>query len=322
MHRFFIEPPAESEPGTQLERAAVSTLKVGSDPASAVGEGPSVVGTPLAAGTRVALTPSDAAHAARVLRLSAGDVVTLCDGRGYEYEAVLEHVSTGQTTARIKSHRVSAAEPSVNLTLIQGLPKGSKMDLIVQKAVEVGASRIIPVETRRTVVRLDRSKAHARVERWRRIAYEAAKQAGRGLVPVVEPIAAWDNLWQRKDLGFVLIPWEDEVERGLLETVRQLNDSVPDGVEGSSAETATDLETAPESDGEVDSEIDPDDQRSSASKRIAIVIGPEGGLTPDEISLAEQHGGCTVTLGPRVLRTETAGIVSAALVLSAFGELG
>lgn len=245
-------------------------------------------GVPLATGTNVVLSPHDAAHAARVLRLSEGDRVILCDGRGHEYEAILERVSPRQTTARIHSYRVSTAEPSVFVTLMQGIAKGGKMDLIIQKAVEVGVSRIIPVITERAVVRLDEAKAEARIERWQRIAYEAAKQAGRAIVPTVEPVVSWLNVWTRDDLGFVIVPWEGEREHGLLKTVQQL---IPGA--------------AP-------------DEKPAAT----IVIGPEGGLTSDEIALARKHGAHAVTLGPRILRTETAGLVAAALVLGALGDLG
>src|SRR5690625_3921248 len=99
-------------------------------------------------GTAVSLSAEDSAHAARVLRLTPGDVIIICDGQGYEYEARMEQVTARASTARVTSGRPSTAEPNTHLTLIQGVAKGAKMDLIVQKAIEVGVSRIIPVTTR------------------------------------------------------------------------------------------------------------------------------------------------------------------------------
>lgn len=254
MHRFFVESSREWSPGTV-----------------------------------VSLSPDDSAHAARVLRLTPGNVIIICDGRGYEYEARLEQVSSRAVTARVTSGRPSTAEPNTHLTLIQGVAKGAKMDLIVQKAVEVGVSRIIPVTTERTVVRLEPAKATARVERWQRIAYEAAKQSGRAEIPVVEAVHAWSDLWPADNQDLVLVPWEGETERGIVAALRS---------------NLT------------------EDNASTVPARIAIAIGPEGGLSDDEVSLARRHGAQAVTLGPRILRTETAGLVAATLVLAAAGDLG
>lgn len=265
MHRFFVLVPESADlPAGAAEKA------------------------PLAAGDIVALSETDSVHAARVLRLAPGDVVVVCDGRGYEYEAELHQVSPRAVTVRIRSGRLSAAEPSVHVTLAQGIAKGDKMDFIVQKAVEVGVSRIIPLSTQRTVVRLDEEKAGARVERWQRIAYEAAKQSGRARVPRVEAVHAWEELWRRRDLGTVFVPWEGETTLRLLEAAAALAAS----------------------------------HTPAAPARLTIVIGPEGGFAEAEIALAQRHGAQPVTLGPRILRTETAGLVAAALVLGALGELG
>lgn len=269
MHRFFVEVPGEGR-GRDAEHRQ-------SAPAPALAEG-----------AVVSLSATDAAHAARVLRLAPGDTVVVCDGRGYEYEAELEHVSSREVSARVRACRFSDAEPGVHLTLAQGLAKGDKMDLIVQKAVEVGVSRIIPLITERTVVRVDGEKARAKVERWQRIAYEAAKQSGRARVPTVEAVHAWDEFWRRTDLGTALVAWEGEREQRLLPVVQEW------------AET----------------------RRPAAPAPLTVVIGPEGGLAEAEVALARRSGGVAVTLGRRILRTETAGLVAAAVVLSALGELG
>lgn len=273
MHRFFVGGAVDAV----LERAE--------DVAASPPPGP-----PLAEGAVVSLSEADAAHAARVLRLSPGSPVVVCDGRGYEYEAELVTVEPRATTARIKRGRLSAAEPWLALTLAQGIAKGDKMDLVVQKAVEVGVSRVLPLATARTVVRLEEAKAAARVQRWQRIAYEAAKQSGRARIPAVAAVHSWSELWRRDDLGVVLVPWEGEPARRLLETARALLPARP--------------------------------AQGGPSIQLTVVIGPEGGLTEDEIALARENGAYPVSLGPRILRTETAGLVAASLVLAAAGDLG
>ncbi len=273
MHRFFT---------AEAVRAALEQRTGGSAAPSG--------GEQLKTGAVVSLSKDDAAHAARVLRLEPGDSIIVCDGLGYEYEARLERVRPKESTAVIESGRLSPAEPSVELTLVQGIAKGSKMDFVVQKAVEVGVSRIVPLNSDRTVVRLDEAKADARVERWQRIAYEAAKQSGRARIPSVAPVHSWDELWRRDDLGVVFVPWEGEGSQRLLEMVRAVVPAAP----------------------------------VSAATRVqlTLIIGPEGGFTPEEIDAAQRHGAHPVTLGPRILRTETAGLIAAALVLGACGELG
>lgn len=245
---------------------------------------------PLPPGSVVELTGSDAEHGARVLRLRPGDRVLLCDGQGWDYEAALLDVAPVRVRARVLAARPSRGEPPVFLTLVQGIPKGDKMDLVVQKAVEVGVSRIIPVFTARTVVAWEAAKAEGRRRRWQRIAYEAAKQAQRGRVPVVEPPVSLNALLKggpgaddgpHGDLGLIILPWEEAGETGLREVLRQ--------------------------------------RRPGA---VTVIIGPEGGLERAEVALAEARGASTVTLGPRVLRTETAGLVAASLILYEWGDLG
>lgn len=243
-----------------------------------------------APGAELALSETDSVHVARVLRLRPGQRVIVSDGRGFDYGAELVKVSPQGAIVRLGPPSPSKAEPRLFVTLLQGIAKGSKMDFIVQKAVEIGVRRIIPVDAERTVVRLNKDKADARVERWRRIAYEAAKQAGRARLPTVEPVASWQDVWRRDDLGAVVVPWEDEMGSGLLETMRALSQGV--------AASGTDI------------------------PRITVAIGPEGGYSQEEIEAAVRSGARSVSLGPRILRTETAAIVACSLVLAAFGELG
>lgn len=255
---------------------------------------------PVAAGNVVGLSRDDAAHIARVLRLTPGDAVVLLDGRAYEYEATLTEVSPRSVRARLGPSRPVRGEPALSLTLVQGVPKGTKMDLIVQKATEVGVSRVVPVFTERTVVRLDEGRAASRRDRWQRIAYEAAKQAGRGRVPEVEAPMPLSSLWARDDLGLLIVPWEDAEGTGLRQLLVEEGGFTP-----SRKRTAGRGGSAPD----------------ASPRRATIVIGPEGGLSRDEVEAAKRSGGRVVTLGPRVLRTETAAIVAAAVTMFAAGEM-
>jgi 16S rRNA (uracil1498-N3)-methyltransferase len=207
-------------------------------------------------------------HIATVLRLAPGTRVTVFDGR-QEAEAELVDVSHTAVTAR----RVGAARLSlrpVTITLLQGVARGPKMDLIVRMATEIGVSTIAPVVTSRSLA----TPGPARVERWRRIAREAARQCGRPDIPQVESASTLScALAALAPTDVFLVPWEHE---------RRLVGSVLAGRRVGSA---------------------------------AVLIGPEGGLTDAEVAAARDAGGQTVSLGPLILRTETAGLVSAAILL-------
>ena len=134
---------------------------------------------------RAYIAGADALHIAKALRMRPGEALTLCDGKGTDFDGVLETVTDRQVTVRITASRPSQAEPTLAVTLYQGLPKGDKMDWIIQKAVELGVTAVVPVDTRRSVARLE-GKADKKQERWQRIAAEAAGQCGRGMLPSVE----------------------------------------------------------------------------------------------------------------------------------------
>ncbi|MGB9867341.1 MAG: 16S rRNA (uracil(1498)-N(3))-methyltransferase [Bacillota bacterium] len=232
-------------------------------------------------GKKVVLDPEQSHHLVRVLRARPGERFTVV-AEGVEYTCALVGLEGGLAVAQVLQEQPARGEPRVRLTLLQGLPKGDKMDTVVQKGTEIGVAEFVPVTTSRSVVRLEPAKARSRVERWQRIAQEAAQQCGRGAVPRVWPLMTWEEavLWGcRVDLA--LVPWEEGGEplKGVLE-----------GAMGAMS--------------------------------VAIFIGPEGGLTGGEVELARKNGARVVSLGPRVLRTETAGLVSATAVLFAFGELG
>lgn len=235
-------------------------------------------------GELVYLTGEDVHHIKRVLRLRPGDELQVLDGKGRAYRVLLTEVGLTQVVGRIQESWLRESEPLSRLTLVQGLPKGEKMEVIVQKCTELGISRLIPVRTRYSVVDWDEAKAASRVERWRKIAREAAKQCGRSSVPVIEPVQDWAEVLgaERHPSCLRLMPWEEEKERHLRDALRE----------------------------------------RQPGEGVVIFIGPEGGFSPEEVALAREEGVVTVTLGPRILRTETAGPAVVAMILFALGDLG
>lgn len=238
-------------------------------------------------GGRVTVTGPDVKHISRVLRLGPGDTVTCVDGTGRELTTRIMEINNDAVVGNIIGETMSRAEPPVRVILCQGLPKGEKMELIIQKCCELGVHRIVPVNCARTVVRLDGKKAVQRQVRWQRVAEEAAKQARRGGIPQVAELTDFAAVLKQVPPGVLaLFPWEEEGQAGLKAALRE----------------------------------------HVAAKEVVqevwIFIGPEGGFTHEEANLARQAGCRTVTLGPRILRTETAAIATLALVMYELGDLG
>ncbi|WP_373046423.1 16S rRNA (uracil(1498)-N(3))-methyltransferase [Vulgatibacter sp.] len=234
----------------------------------------------IAAGS--AVVQGDALHyLLRVLRLGVGDELEVFDGSGKVYPARIVQVGDDAATLSLGEGHERARAPRI--TLAQGLAKGDKLDLVVQKATELGAARIAPLQLERCVVRLDAVKGADRAKRWRRIAEEAARQCGRADVPAVdEPSGLQAFLAAAASRGEkVAVLWEEE------------------GIVRLGAWSAAHL-----------------------GEPLALVIGPEGGLTAAEVETVRAAGGAVVGLGPRILRTETAGLAALAVVLHLAGELG
>lgn len=233
------------------------------------------------------VTGPDARHIGKVLRMGPGDVITCVDGIGREHTARIVRVSETRVEAVIESTTEGgAAEPGVMLTLVQAIPKGDKMDLVVQKCTEIGVGRIMPVYTERTVVQPDADGARRKVERWRRIALESSKQCGRSRPPEICDICRLDQCMTgllAEGLP-IIIPWELEEDKSLKTVVHELQ--IP------------------------------------SKKACAFAIGPEGGFSIAEVEMARKAGVIPVTLGKRILRTETAGFVVATILLYEMSELG
>ncbi|ATW25351.1 16S rRNA (uracil(1498)-N(3))-methyltransferase [Candidatus Formimonas warabiya] len=232
----------------------------------------------------ITILGSDVHHIGKVLRLKPGDTVLIADGTGREYLAELTEITAQKVTARIQDHFLSHHEPPLDVYLLQGLPKGDKLEFIIQKCTEVGVRKIIPIHMERTIVRLPAEKARERRERWQRIAAEAAKQCQRGVVPEIEPVCGLEQVLQELPKETLLVmPWEEEKNTGLKDILKQ---------------------------------------ESGASGPVAVLIGPEGGISPQEAEVACTYGAKKATLGPRILRTETAGLVTLSLILYELGDLG
>jgi len=240
------------------------------------------VDAPLTAGKHLTVEGSAANHITRVLRLRTGDTLTLFDGRGGEYAARIEEFRKDSVVVAVDEPRALERESPLSLTLAQGISRGERMDWIIQKATELGASRIVPVFTERSVVRLDARQAEKKVQHWRGIAVAACEQSGRNRIPdVAAPLDFFEFV------GSDTPGSEQSATRVLLSPTGKLR--------------IADL-------GEI-------------GMGITVLIGPEGGLTESEQEAAIAAGFKPVRMGPRVLRTETAAIAALAIIQRDFGDL-
>ena len=243
---------------------------------------------PLHADALVELPSTVAHHASRVLRLREGDAVILFNGEGGEFDARLARVAARAVSAEVGEHRAVERESPLDVTLLQGLAGAERMDYAIQKAVEMGVAGIVPVTMARSVTRLDAARALKRAEHWRSVIVASCEQCGRNRLPVLHPLCDFDA---------AIVP------RGML-----------DSVAGSpSPIAALSLVLSP---GEGDS-LGAFDRPSGA---IRLLIGPEGGLALEELAAAQRAGFQTVRLGPRVLRTETAGVSMLAAMNALWGD--
>lgn len=212
----------------------------------------------------------DVNHIKNVLRMGNGGHIMITDGRGTDYHCIIRGIEPDRVLLDIEKKELVRTELPVEIVLFQALPKADKMELIIQKAVELGAARIVPVRTRRSVVRLDDKKAEKKRQRWQSIAEAAAKQSGRGIVPEVEEVVSFgEACTQAHWLEHCIIPYE------LYDDMSETAKTMSQIVQGAS---------------------------------IGIFIGPEGGFERGEVEQAMEAGALPVSLGRRILRTETAGL--------------
>lgn len=218
----------------------------------------------------------DIHHISKVLRLKKGDKIDISDCVEWEYNTEIMSIENEHIDAKILDKQKFAREPEVKITLFQGLPKQGKMELIIQKAVELGAFQIIPVFTDRSVV-TDNGKMGKKIERWQKIADEAVKQCRRGIIPrISDELKFKEMLDKLEDFDLVLFPYENEENRSIKDSLRSFNNK---------------------------------------PGNIAIIIGPEGGFSDQEAISLKAVGADCVTLGKTILRTETAGLAAIAMTM-------
>lgn len=222
-------------------------------------------------GKRIVITGSDFNHIKNVLRMKAGEEIAVVNGMdNKEYRCGIEEFTEDEVICALRFIKEDGLELPSRVTLFQGLPKADKMELIVQKLVELGVYRIVPVATKRAVVKLDEKKAKAKVARWQAIAEAAAKQSKRRIVPEVGAVCSVkEALSQAASMDVKLIPYE--LSEGMAKTRELIEKAMP-------------------------------------GQEIAVFIGPEGGFEEEEVAMAREAGFVPVTLGKRILRTETAGL--------------
>jgi 16S rRNA (uracil1498-N3)-methyltransferase len=224
----------------------------------------------------------DVQHISKVLRLREGDKIVLCDQQGTDYNVTIQEISKHKVVTSIVDKEPSRGEPAIEVVLYQGIPKSTKMDLIIQKCTEMGITRVVPVVTARTVVKLESEKDEAKkVARWTKIAEEAAKQSARGIIPKIDmPMTLAQAFKDSSQMDIVLIPYELEKER-----------SVKAALQG------------------------------KTPKSIGFFVGPEGGFESSEVERAKESGLLPVTLGDRIMRTETAGFAMLTCIMYEYDQM-
>lgn len=222
------------------------------------------------------ITGTDHNHIKNVLRMHAGNTILISEG-GKSHLCEITEISETAVTARVVEENYNETELPVKIYLFQGLPKSDKMELIIQKAVELGVYAVVPVEMHRSVVKLDEKKKESRRARWQAIAESAAKQSKRNAIPEVTDVLTYKQAMAKAaEMDVFLVPYENE--KGMLATKEAL-------------------------------------QRVTRGASIGILIGPEGGFEPKEVAEATEAGGVPVSLGARILRAETAAIASVGMCM-------
>ncbi len=223
----------------------------------------------------ITVSGDDAKHISKTLRMRIGDALNVTDTNGTDYSCIITKITADAINAEVKDKKLSDSESCVKVTLFQALAKGDKMDTVIQKSVELGVYEIYPVATVRSVMKLDKSSAEKKTERWNKIALEAAKQCGRGIVPRVHTVIDFKtcvSLMSNADNKFFC--YEDCHDKTAKDIIATKN-----------------------------------------YRTLSFFVGPEGGVAPEEAQYAKEHGITDVSLGKLILRTETAAPAVLAMVL-------
>ncbi|MEK6692341.1 MAG: 16S rRNA (uracil(1498)-N(3))-methyltransferase [Nitrospirota bacterium] len=228
---------------------------------------------------RAIIDGTNVRYLTNVLRSSMGDELTLLDGLGKGYKGKIVSIGRDKIDVQIaKAFEINTESP-LDITIAQGIPKAEKMEIIIQKATELGVKKVVPLITQRAVVR---TKSPVRLERWSKIATSSAQQSGRSKIPLIESITGYKEFLSREFSGVKMIFYEGRVKKGIKEFLREL----------------------------------------TVVKEITFLIGSEGGFTEEEVGMAIKKGFTPVGLGPRILRTETAGITALSILQYELGDMG
>lgn len=238
--------------------------------------------TPAAVGATCAIGGPDANHIKNVLRMKPGDEIWLFNGIGMEFKASIRAVFDDAVEVEITDAIVCASEPPICLTLAQSFLKDKKMDTLVRQATELGVSRWVPLFAQRSIPRPDARRAEARIERWQAIAAESLKQCQRGWLPEIAPPVLFEELLVQSDAYDLKIIFADKHEKSLKELLPLLG---------------------------------------KTNRQVLLMIGPEGGFTPQEIGRAVRKGFIAAGLGPRILKADTATVAACALVQHLLGDM-
>lgn len=248
--------------------------------------------TPLTLNSTITLDDYGAGHVSRVLRLKSGNQIRLFDGQGHEFLATLEQVGK-QTTATLTEQLQVTSESPLQVELLQVVSRGDKMDFTIQKAVELGVTSIIPLLSERCGVKLDEQRGSKKLDSYQKIAIAACEQCGRNVVPEVKPV---------QTLSAYIKAQQDKLGQKMIE------DNI-----------------IPDQEGFINLTLDPRAPHKLTTLpntgKYRILIGPEGGFTPEEVELTQKAQFVGITLGPRILRTETTALVALAILGSHFGDL-
>ena len=228
---------------------------------------------------KITIIGEDVNHIKNVIRKQIGDIIEICNQDNEKsYKCEIEKIEEKQITTKI-IEELKAQESNIKVDIFQGLPKAEKMELIIQKSVELGANAIIPVNMKRCVVKLDSKSEEKKIERWQKISESAAKQCGRNNIPEVKHLVNIKNICNKiKDYDAMIVAYENEKENTLKQELTKL-------------------------------------KNKQKNLKIGIVIGPEGGLEENDVKLLKESGAKIITLGHRILRTETVALNMLSIIM-------
>ena len=227
----------------------------------------------------IEISEQDSKHISKVLRMSIGDKITVCDLKGNDYLCTIKSINPSKVIVEVNEKRLSATEPNVDITLYQSLPKGDKFDLIIQKSVEIGVNKIVPIITNRCIPKLDKRTQDKKILRYQKVSLEASKQSNRAKIPIISPFVSYNealNEMKNKDVAILFYEKENTTLNKILSNIH------------------------------------------NAPKNISIMIGPEGGFDEFEIKIARSLCISIASMGKRILRCETASIYSLSVLIFKF----